>query len=52
MATTAKQKAESVFVAGIDKAANIKVSEGAGKLVKQIAEDVDSYRSDKTVVAT
>ena len=47
-----KAKAESLFVSGLDKAANIKVSDGAGKIVKSIAEDVDSYRSDKTVLAS
>lgn len=47
-----KQKTESVYVAGLDKAADIKVKDGAAKIVKAIAEDVDSYRTDKTVLAT
>ena len=47
-----RQKAESTYVAGLDKAANIKVKDGAAKVVKAIAEDVDSYRTDKTVLAS
>ena len=47
-----KAKAESIFVAALDKSANIKVKDGAGKIVKSIAEDVDAYRTDKTVVAS
>ena len=48
----AKQKAESLYIAGIDKNANVQVKDGVAKTVKAIAEDVDGYRNDKTVLAT
>jgi hypothetical protein len=50
--TIAKQKAESLFISGIDKNANVQVKDGVAKTVKAIAEDVDGYRNDKTVLAT
>lgn len=46
------QRAESVFFAGLERAAKVEVKEAAPKLVKAIAEDVDAYRDDKTVLAT
>ena len=46
------QRAESVFFDAVDRAANVKVRPSAPKLVKAIAEDVDAYRDDRTVVAT
>jgi hypothetical protein len=48
----AGQAAESTYFAGMDKAANVQVRSSAPKLVKAIAEDVDAYREDKTVIAT
>ena len=48
----ASQRAESVYFAGVEKAANVQVKPSAAKLVKAIAEDVDGYRDDKTVIAT
>lgn len=48
----AAQKAESVYFAGLEKAANVQVKPSAPKVVKAIAEDVDAYREDKTVIAT
>ncbi|MDH5233626.1 MAG: peptidyl-prolyl cis-trans isomerase [Gemmatimonadota bacterium] len=44
--------AESTYFAGLEKAANVKVKSGAPKLVKAIAEDIDAYRDDNTVLAT
>ncbi|MBP7551575.1 MAG: peptidylprolyl isomerase [Gemmatimonadaceae bacterium] len=44
--------AESTYFAGVEKAANVQVRASAAKLVKAIAEDVDAYRDDKTVIAT
>jgi len=46
------QKAESTFLAGLEKGANVQVKSGAAKLVKAIAEDVDAHRDDKTTLAT
>ncbi len=48
----AAQRAESTFFAQVDEGANIEVKRNAPKLVKAIAEDVDAYRDDRTVVAT
>lgn len=48
----AAQRAESTYFAGMEKAANVQVRASAPKLVKAIAEDVDAYRDDKTVIAT
>lgn len=48
----AGQAAESTYFAAMDKAANVQVRASAPKLVKAIAEDVDAYRDDKTVIAT
>ncbi len=47
----AAQRAESVFFDGVEKAANVQVPSSAAKLVKAIAEDVDAYRDDRSVVA-
>lgn len=44
--------AESTYFAGLETAANVQVKAAAPKLVKAIAEDVDAYRDDKTVIAT
>ncbi len=48
----AQQKAESTYFADLEHKANVEVKPSAAKLVKAIAEDVDAYREDKTVVAT
>jgi len=48
----AKQKADSAFFDGLEKAANVQVKPGAARLVKAIAEDIDAYRADRTVIAT
>ncbi|MEX2180829.1 MAG: peptidylprolyl isomerase [Gemmatimonadaceae bacterium] len=45
-------RAESVFFDGVERAANVQVRSSAPKLVKAIAEDVDAYRDDRSVVAT
>ncbi len=44
--------AESTYFAKLEKDANVEVKPGAARLVKAIAEDVDAYRTDKTVIAT
>ncbi len=49
---TFAQRAESVFFAALERDVNVEVKEAAPKLVKAIAEDVDSYRDDNTVIAT
>jgi hypothetical protein len=48
----AAQKAESVFFEGLERTANVQVRSSAPKVVKAIAEDIDSYRDDKSVIAT
>ncbi len=48
----AAQAAESTYFAGLEKAAHVEVRSSAPKLVKAIAEDVESYRDDRTVIAT
>jgi hypothetical protein len=48
----AVQKAESLFMAGLEKSADVQVKAGAPKLVKTIAEDIDAHRDDKTPLAT
>ncbi len=47
----AAQRAESTYFAALEKSANVQVVASAPKLVKAIAEDVDSYRDDNTVIA-
>lgn len=47
-----QQRAESTFFAEAEKDANIQVKSSAARLVKAIAEDVDSYRTDRSVIAT
>ena len=54
-ATFAKSKnqaAESTYFGAMEKGAKLEVKPGIAKLVKSVAEDVDSYRNDRTVVAT
>jgi len=46
------QRAESVFFAALERDVNVEVKQSAPKLVKAIAEDVDAYRDDNTVIAT
>lgn len=48
----AQQKAESTFFAEAEKDANVEVKASAARIVKAIAEDVDAYRTDRTVIAT
>jgi len=48
----AAQSAESAYVANIDKNAGVKIKDGAAATVKKIAEDVDAYRGDRTVLVT
>jgi hypothetical protein len=49
---TSRQKAESTWVASVEKDANVKVKAEAPVLVKKIAENVDLYRDNRTVLAT
>jgi peptidyl-prolyl cis-trans isomerase D len=46
------QKAESIYVTRLEDAANVQVRSAAPKVVKAIAEDIDAYRDDRTVLAT
>jgi parvulin-like peptidyl-prolyl isomerase len=46
------QKAESIYFDAMDKGQKLEVKPGTAKLVKALAEDIDSYRNDRTVVAT
>lgn len=48
----AVQKAESLFLAGLEKNADVQVKTGAAKIVKTIAEDIDAHRDDKTSLVT
>ena len=48
----ANQAAESTFLANMEKGAAVEVKPNAAKTVKALAEDVDGYREDKTVIAT
>lgn len=50
--TLLSQRAESLFLASAEEGANIEVRRGAPTVVKAIAEDVDTYRDDRTVLAT
>lgn len=47
-----QQQAESTFFASAEEGANIQVKGSAARIVKAIAEDVDAYRGDRTVIAT
>jgi hypothetical protein len=46
------QKAESLFMAGMESGATVNVKSGAPKTVKAMAADLDAYRGDKTALAT
>jgi len=46
------QRAESTFFEGMERNANIQVRSSAPKVVKAIAEDIDAYRDDRSVIAT
>lgn len=48
----AQQQAESTWFADLEERQNVQVKASAPKLVKAIAEDVDTYRADRTVIAT
>jgi hypothetical protein len=48
----AQQKAESTYFESLESGANVQVKGSAAKLVKAVAEDVDAYRDDRTVIAT
>lgn len=48
----ATQKAESTFMAGLEKGADVQVKSGASKLVKELAQDVDAHRDDDATLAT
>jgi parvulin-like peptidyl-prolyl isomerase len=49
---TADQANEQKYLAELEKANKIEVKPGAAKLVKSIAEDLDAYREDRSVIAT
>jgi peptidyl-prolyl cis-trans isomerase D len=46
------QRAESTYFDQLESGANVNVKSGAAKVVKAVAEDVDAYRDDRTVIAT
>ncbi|MBW7934492.1 MAG: peptidylprolyl isomerase [Gemmatimonadaceae bacterium] len=48
----ATQKAESTFMAAMEKGADVQVKSGASKLTKEIAQDVDAHRDDKSTLVT
>lgn len=48
----AVQKAESTFMAAMEKNAALTVKPGAAKTVKAIAADIDAHRDDKSVLAS
>jgi parvulin-like peptidyl-prolyl isomerase len=45
-------KAESAFVADVERSGKIEVKPNAAKLVKEVATDLDAHRDDRAVVAT
>ena len=49
---TANQAKEKQWLADMEKANKVEVKPGAGKLVKAIAEDLDAYREDRSLIAT
>jgi peptidyl-prolyl cis-trans isomerase D len=51
-AKTAQRGTDSVFMANLEKSANVEVKASVAKTVKSIAEDLDGFREDNTVVAT
>ncbi len=48
----ATQKAESSYMAGMEKAAGVEVKSGASKSVKEVAADIDAHRTDKSTLVT
>ena len=50
--TLQKQKAESTYVANVQKSGNIQVKPNAAKTVKDVAADLSAHADDKTAVAT
>ncbi len=51
-ASTAQARGDSVYFADLEEAANVQVKGSAPRLVKAIAEDIDAYRNDRTVIAS
>jgi hypothetical protein len=49
---TADQANEQKYLAELEKTNKIEVKPGTAKLVKAIAEDLDAYRDDRSVIAT
>ncbi|MBX3132585.1 MAG: peptidylprolyl isomerase [Gemmatimonadaceae bacterium] len=47
-----QSRAESTFFADAEKGVNLQVRRNAPRVVKAIAEDVDAFRRDRTVIAT
>jgi peptidyl-prolyl cis-trans isomerase D len=50
--TLQRQKAESAYVANVEKSGNIQVKPTAAKTVKDVAADVSAHTDDRTVIAT
>ncbi|MBI1810025.1 MAG: peptidylprolyl isomerase, partial [Gemmatimonadetes bacterium] len=51
-AKTAMRGADSAFMANLEKSANVEVKPSVAKTIKSVAEDVDAFRDDNTVIAT
>jgi hypothetical protein len=48
----ATQKAESTYMAAMEKAADVEVKSGASKTVKEVAQDADAHRDDKSTLVS
>ncbi len=48
----ATQKAESIYMANMEKSAGVEVKSGAAKSVKALAQDLDAHREDNATLAT
>jgi hypothetical protein len=50
--SVARQRAESTWLAGVDAESDTKVKDDAPKIVRQIVDNVDAWRSNRSVLAT
>jgi hypothetical protein len=46
------QKAESTWIAGVEKTADVKVKDGVTPTVRAMADNLDAYRTNRTIMAT
>lgn len=49
---TTRQKAESTYLAGVDRDSGMEVKDDIAKTVRAIADNVDAYRTNRTVLAS